>query len=72
MSGVTHANVRRILELVDSMSAASLELEVEGFRLRVERGADAPPAPPRAGDSPPAPAEEAAPLRPTTSRTCSR
>jgi acetyl-CoA carboxylase biotin carboxyl carrier protein len=42
VSGVTHAQVRRILELVDSMSAASLAVEVEGFRLRVERSAGAP------------------------------
>lgn len=43
---VTHAQVRRILELVDSMSAASLEVEVEGFRLRVERSPDAAAPPP--------------------------
>jgi acetyl-CoA carboxylase biotin carboxyl carrier protein len=43
---LTHAQVRRILDLVDSMSAASLEVEVEGFRLRVERSADA-ATPPR-------------------------
>ena len=41
---LTHAQVRRILELVDSMSATSLEVEVEGFRLRVERSEDDPPA----------------------------
>jgi acetyl-CoA carboxylase biotin carboxyl carrier protein len=38
---LTHAQVRRILELVDSMNAASLEVEVEGFRLRVESAPDA-------------------------------
>jgi acetyl-CoA carboxylase biotin carboxyl carrier protein len=42
---LTHAQVRRILELVDSMSAASLEVELEGFRLRVERSPDAAPRP---------------------------
>jgi acetyl-CoA carboxylase biotin carboxyl carrier protein len=59
---LTHAQVRRILELVDSMSAASLEVEVEGFRLRVERSPDAPPPPPREGDPAPAASDEAAPL----------
>jgi acetyl-CoA carboxylase biotin carboxyl carrier protein len=50
---LTHAQVRRILELVDSMSAASLEVEVEGFRLRVERGeGDAPARDPEAAAPP--------------------
>jgi len=53
---LSHAQVRRILELVDSMSATSLEVEVEGFRLRVERGeGDAPAkteaAPPPDGEA---------------------
>jgi acetyl-CoA carboxylase biotin carboxyl carrier protein len=64
VSGLTHAQVRRILELVDSMSAESIEVEVEGFRLRVERS-ETGPAPERAsGERPaPAPADEAAPLQ---------
>jgi acetyl-CoA carboxylase biotin carboxyl carrier protein len=58
---LTHAQVRRILELVDSMSAASLEVEVEGFRLRVERSAEA-PAPPPAGERAEPPEGEPVPL----------
>ena len=58
---LTHAQVRRILELVDSMSAASLEVEVEGFRLRVERSGDA-PAPAPSGDDERAPAPDGDPV----------
>ena len=57
---LTHAQVRRILELVDSMSATSLEVEVEGFRLRVERGEG--DLPPREPDAAPAPEGEAVEL----------
>ena len=62
MSGITHAQVRRILELVDSMSAASLEVEVEGFRLRVERSAEAAPAPSPGEERASAPEGEPVPL----------
>jgi acetyl-CoA carboxylase biotin carboxyl carrier protein len=58
---LTHAQVRRILELVDSMSATSLEVEVEGFRLRVERSAEA-PAPLPAGERAEPPEGEPVPL----------
>jgi acetyl-CoA carboxylase biotin carboxyl carrier protein len=60
LSGLSHAQVQRILELVDSMSAESIEVEVEGFRLRVERSEVEPKG--EAEERAPAPAGDAVPL----------